>query len=154
MSKLTEQLEQLISQPLANLSYEVVAIEFVKEGQRFILRISIDKPAGIDINDCVLANGVIDTILEQEDPIPQEFTLEVSSPGIQRPLTKPEHYRRFRGERVAIHLYKNLSGAKKWQGRIDEVSDIALTLLVEQQEALQIPFADIAKAHLDPIIEF
>src|SRR5690606_31243578 len=107
----------------AELNYEVVEVALTREGGQRFLRVYIDHPDGIGIKDCELFSKRLSTVLDAEDPIPTAYLLEVSSPGLERPLTKPEHFQRFAGQHVEIRLFAPLQGKRKLQGRLKGWSD-------------------------------
>lgn len=88
MSKITEQVEALIQPVLNDLNFELVDIEYVKEGKDHFLRISIDKEGGVDLNDCTIASEKISEVMDENDPIPEMYYLDVASPGAERPIKK------------------------------------------------------------------
>jgi ribosome maturation factor RimP len=99
------------------LSFELVDVEFIKEGANWYLRVYIDKPGGIAIEDCQAVSEQLSDKLDEADPIKQSYMLEVSSPG-ERPLKKDRDYERFKGERVEIKLYQPLNGKKVFEGEL------------------------------------
>ena len=96
-----------IAQPFADqLGLDIWDVRFVKEGADWYLRIIIDKPEGVDINDCVDMTHLLNPALDKADPIPQSYCLEVMSPGIERELTRPEHFAAYEGEPVTVRLIR------------------------------------------------
>ena len=95
---------------------ELVDVEYVKESTGWILRVFLDKPGGIDLDDCQAVSAVLDKKLDQEDPIPGAYSLEVSSPGLERPLKKRADYERFAGRLVQIRTYSGVHGRKRFEG--------------------------------------
>lgn len=92
---------------------ELVDVEYVKEGGQYILRVYLDKPGGVTIDDCQQVSNVLSDLLDQKDPIPEAYLLEVSSPGIDRPLKKDSDFVRFAGQKVDISTYAPINGKKK-----------------------------------------
>ena len=92
MSKITEEVETIITPILDDLNFELVDVEYAKEGKDRFLRISIDKEGGVDLNDCTLASEKISEAMDQNDPIPEMYYLDVASPGAERPLKKEKDY--------------------------------------------------------------
>ena len=110
-----------IAEPLAEtLGCWVWDVEFVKEGTRKILRITIDSEEGITIDDCEAMSRAIDPILDQHDPIPDQYLLEVSSPGIERELTRDDHFDLCIGEKVEVRLFAPVDGSRVWVGILGE----------------------------------
>jgi len=130
---------------------ELVDVEFLKEGGRWYLRIFIDKPEGIDHEDCRLVSERIDRLLDEKDPISQSYTLEVSSPGIERPIKKLEDYNRFKGKMAVITTFAPINGRKKFSGRImgTRMGDVVIDI---DDAELFIPFDQIASARLAGVL--
>ncbi|NLY88059.1 MAG: ribosome maturation factor RimP [Firmicutes bacterium] len=145
-------LREIVEQAGAELGYEVVDLLFTREGSRRVLRVFIDRPEVITIKDCEAFSGHLSAVLDEKDPISGAYLLEVSSPGIDRPLTKPEHFRRFAGEPVELRLYSPWQGRKTIKGVLAGWStEEDGTVLVEAGgEKLAIPWRMVAKARLDP----
>lgn len=103
-----------LCEPLAReLGLAVWDVQYQKEGAEWVLRIYIDKEGGVGIEDCVNMSRAIDPVLDAEDPVPQEYVLEVSSPGLNRKLTRPEHFEAYMGEPVRARLIRPLEDGKK-----------------------------------------
>ena len=107
-----------ISTLAAELGFELVDIEFVKEGQNWYLRFYIDKDGGIGLDDCELFSRRVETTLDELNPIEQAYILEVSSPGVDRPLKKPADFEKFKGRLIDIKLYKPQDNRKTYQGTL------------------------------------
>ena len=122
-------------------------VEFVKEGGSWYLRIFIDKPAGIDHEDCRFVSESIDTLLDEKVPVGHSYTLEVSSPGIERPLKKTADFVRFTGHNIAISTFAPIDGQKKFTGCLKDVLPEGITVEVNNK-AIQIAFEQIASARL------
>ncbi|HHU51900.1 MAG TPA: ribosome maturation factor RimP [Firmicutes bacterium] len=132
------------------LGYEVVEVSFVKEGPHRVLRVTIDHPNGIGIDDCERFSNAFGQVLDEEDPISTSYLLEVSSPGIDRPLTKPEHFSRFAGQEAELRLYSPVQGRKKFRGTLVGWSPEAegQVLMKCDGEELAIPWSNISRARL------
>ncbi|HHJ37939.1 MAG: ribosome maturation factor RimP [Methylothermaceae bacteria B42] len=151
MSKVSDQLKQLLEPVITGLGYELVGIEWTADPkQRRVLRIYIDIEDGVTVDDCELVSGQISALLDVEDPIPGNYVLEVSSPGLDRPLFTLAHFRRFIGEPVRIHLQQPLEGRKRFKGTIKAIHDNQVTLVSQEGETVDIPFEWIEKARLVP----
>ncbi|MGI6097771.1 MAG: ribosome maturation factor RimP, partial [Dethiobacteria bacterium] len=134
-----------------SLGYELVDLELKKESGRWFLRFYIDKPEGITIGDCELVNRKLDHLLDQIDPIPVSFNLEVSSPGIERPLKKVKDFERFRGREVKLKTFTPLDGQKNFIGILQDSNKEFVTILEtggEKEREIKIPLGMIAKANL------
>ncbi|MGG0669056.1 ribosome maturation factor RimP [Sporosarcina koreensis] len=117
MSKITEEVEKLVSPIVNDLELELVDIEFVKEGRDWFLRVYIDTPEGnIDIEQCALVSERLSEELDRTDPISQNYFLEVSSPGAERPLKKEEDFNKAVGQYVFIKTYEPINGMKEFEG--------------------------------------
>ncbi|KRK92110.1 ribosome maturation factor rimP [Latilactobacillus curvatus JCM 1096 = DSM 20019] len=137
--------------------FELVDIEFVKEGSSWYLRVFIDKPNGIDLEDCALVNDALSEKLDSidPDPIPQAYFLDVSSPGAERPLKKEADFQKALGEYIHISLYQAVDGEKIYQGTLKALDDDTLTLVIKiktRQKEVTFNRKEIAKARL--AIEF
>jgi len=130
------------------MDLELVAVEYVKEGAGWYLRIYIDKEDGVDLDDCERVSRVLSDLLDQHDPIPQAYFLEVSSPGVERLLQRDADFVRFRGELVNVQLFSPLNGRKKLQGTLGEVDKENLQLILQDQSTLDIPRNKIAQVRL------
>lgn len=125
-----EEIVEEFAQPITDdLNYELVDVEFVKEAGNWYLRIYIDKDGGITIDDCQAVSERISDILDEKDPIPESYILEVSSPGLTRPLKKEKDFKRYIDHEVEISLFRELNGSKKFEGilkGIDEEGNVKL----------------------------
>lgn len=117
MANIEEKVENLVKPIIENIGYELYDIEYAKEGKDYYLRIFIDKPEGITIDDCEKVNDAIKDKLDEEDYIKQQYFLEVSSPGIERILRKDKHLEQNIGKEISINLFKkDKEGKKEYQG--------------------------------------
>lgn len=157
MSTVVETVHDLIVPILDQHHFELVDIEFVKEGSSWYLRVFIDKPNGIDLEDCALVNDALSEKLDSidPDPIPQAYFLDVSSPGAERPLKKEADFKKALGEYIHISLYQAVDGEKIYQGTLKALDDDTLTLVIKiktRQKEVTFNRKEIAKARL--AIEF
>ncbi|AGY81634.1 MULTISPECIES: ribosome maturation factor RimP [Carnobacterium] len=132
MSNVTETVTEIVQPIVESNQFELVDIEFIKEGKNWFLRVYIDKPEGIDLEDCALISEKISEKMDKmdPDPIPQAYFLEVSSPGAERPLKKEEDYINAVGEYIHLSLYEPVDGEKIYEGTLKEVNDETLTLTI------------------------
>lgn len=144
-----EKLEQLIEPAIVALGYELVGVEYKPQGRHSLLRVYIDKPEGITVEDCERVSHQVSGILDVEDPIQGQYTLEVSSPGLERPLFRPAHYERFAGSQVQLRLKVPVEGRRKFKGRLVALRGDAAALEVDGIERV-FPLADIEHAHVVP----
>jgi ribosome maturation factor RimP len=122
-----------LAQPIAeSLGLKLWDVRFVKEGATWILRIFIDKDGGVNIDDCVDMTHAIDKPLDEADPIDQAYCLEVSSPGIERELTRPEHFEQMTGEAVVLHLIRpNENGEREVAGILNGLTEAGVSITDE-----------------------
>jgi len=123
-------------------------LEFIKEGSDRILRLYIDKEPGIDIEDCEKVSRACEVVLDEEDPIEQSYYLEVSSPGVERKLSKPAHYERYTGHKIALRLYGPLDGQRNFKGQLTRYENDTLILTEENGTIRNIPLSQIGNCKL------
>jgi ribosome maturation factor RimP len=149
MAQAPDRLQTAIEPAVTALGYELVGTEFLSQGRHSLLRIYIDSAAGITLDDCEKVSRQISAVLDVEDPIQGHYTLEVSSPGLERPLFRPEHYERFAGNEVQVRLKVPVEGRRKFKGRLLGLRDGDVAIATETGE-LSFAFADIERAQLVP----
>lgn len=173
--KITEIVEEIMGDFLKENGFELYNTEFVKEGKDWFLRVYIDKTEALNQNDnvqgqitgsqqeiceneynskyistddCELVSRFLSQILDEVDPIEQNYYLEVSSPGMDRELLKEEHYTRFAGHLVDVSLYKGVDGSKSYTGTLVGMSDGKVIIKDEKDNEKQFPLEDVAKTKL------
>lgn len=129
------------------LDLELWGIEHVVRGRSSLLRVYIDSEDGVTIDDCERASRQISAVLDVEDPLPGEYTLEVSSPGLDRPLFRIEQYDDFVGDVVSLRLRTPLEGRRKFKGLLESVGEDRIVMTVDN-ESVEIPFQQIEKANV------
>ncbi len=141
-------------QPIAEgLGYEFVGAEYLSQGKHSVLRVFIDKPdVGISVEDCEAVSRQVSSMLDVEDPISGVYSLEVSSPGMDRPLFNIEHFERFIGREVKLLLSTPLNNRRKMTVTLKKMSDEIVHAELEG-EAIEIDFENIEKAHLVPVFD-
>jgi ribosome maturation factor RimP len=144
---LRERLIALIEPVLARLGYELVELEYAAGRSQAVVRIFIDTPAGITVDDCERVSREVAALLDVDDPIPTAYTLEVSSPGFDRLLRTPAHFERFVGSRVFVELKAPRAGRKRYTGQLQAVTATGIELEVDKQK-VEVPFDEIGKARL------
>jgi len=147
MAKIEEIIAGITEPIIEENGMELVDIEFVKEGQEWFLRIFIDKGTGITLDDCELISRSVEKILDDQDPINQVYHLEVSSPGLERPLKKTRDFQRFQGRLIQVKTFAPITGKKKFIGKLANVNDVDISIEVEK-EIIIIPRDKISKANL------
>lgn len=142
-------IEDYILPVLTETGYELFDLELVKEGANWFLRIFIDKtdPSGITIDDCELVSRKVEKVLDEKDPIQHAYILEVSSPGIDRPLKKDSDYEKYKGSLVDIKLYKSLEGKKLYQGLLEGLVEDKIIITANDQ-TLQFKKSEVAQCRL------
>lgn len=126
-----------MAEPIADeLGYELVDVEYVKEGQDWHLRIYIDKPGGISIDDCTLMNSKIDPLLDEKDIVSNAYIFEVSSPGLDRPLKTDRDFEKYKGEEVEVNLYKAIDGTKHFEGELIGRQDGLIKIEIDKEEMI------------------
>lgn len=129
------------------LGYELWGIEYIQAGKHSTLRIYIDSDSGVNIEDCAETSRQVSAVMDVEDPISHEYTLEVSSPGVDRPLFTAVHYENYLGEEAKVQLTMPVDGSRNMRGIISEVAGQMLTLTVDGQEKI-IAIDNIRKGNL------
>jgi len=117
--------------------YELVDVEFIKEGSNWYLRIYIDKPEGISLDDCQAVSQDVSAELDKADPIEQAYFLEVSSPGLDRPLKKDHDFVKYAGELVEVKTYKAIDGTKLFEGELVGLIDNKIVILDKSGKRLE-----------------
>lgn len=133
-NKIEELTENFLKSIIQTHKLELVDIEYVKEVGNYYLRIYIDKEGGVTINDCEIVSRELEVILDEKDPIVGEYILEVSSPGLDRPLKKENDFRRSIGKDVEVKLYKAIDGEKEFIGTLVAYTQERITLKIEEKE--------------------
>lgn len=127
MAKIEEKVETLVKEKIEKIGYELYDVLFVKEGPNKILRIVIDSPKGISLEDCEKVNNEIKETIDEENPIEDQYFLEISSPGIERLLRKDWQLKKFKGEKVNIKLFKkDENGKKEYTGILGDITENTL----------------------------
>lgn len=144
--------ERLGNEVAAELGYELIEVEYRKEGPDWVLRLFIDHENGIGIEDCQRFSEALGVVLDEKDPIPGKYLLEVSSPGIERPLKKDRDFVRFAGKMVEIKLIKPINNRKTYRGELMGItgddSERKVALKINDSNILEIPRNEITKANL------
>ena len=149
MATLEQRLTEILDAPVVALGYELWGIEFIRAGKHSTLRVYIDHANGISVDDCAEASHQVSALLDVEDPITTEYYLEVSSPGMDRPLLKPEHFARYIGQVAAVTLRMAVNNRRKYKGTIKQVEREMITLTVDGKDEI-LAFANIQQANLIP----
>jgi ribosome maturation factor RimP len=141
-------LTELFEPVIESMGYELVGVEFNAAGNHGTLRVYIDREEGVNIDDCAAISHQVSGILDVEEPIQQAYDLEISSPGIDRPLFKLVDFERFVGKTAKIKLAVGLEGRRNFKGRLQGVVDSKMITIEVDGERFDLPYADIARANL------
>ena len=139
--------QQLLNPVITSLGYELWGCEYLPQGKYSLLRIYIDKPDGISIEDCEIVSKEVSALLDVEDPVQGNYSLEISSPGIPRPLFFKEQYGRYEGQQVALKLRQPIKGSRKLAAKIMSVGQSSVELGVGDT-TFNVEFSEILKANL------
>ncbi|MGG3843121.1 ribosome maturation factor RimP [Anoxybacillus kestanbolensis] len=151
MKKVTHIVEELVTPIVTEMGLELVDIEYVKEGKSWFLRVFIDSPTGIDIDQCGVVSERLSEKLDEVDPIPHNYFLEVSSPGAERPLKKTKDFERAVGKNVYVKTYEPIDGQKEFEGLLTAFDGQTVTLEVKvktKKKTVTIPYEKVASARL------
>lgn len=148
--KKNEQLSELLTPSVEALGYELVGVEYHPNSVNALLRVYIDKADGVELDDCLAVSEQVSGVLDVEDPIPNHYTLEVSSPGLDRPLFALKDFVRFSGERAKIRLAKPIQRQRNFKGTIVAVDDEVITIEADDGKQIALDFHNIETARLIP----
>lgn len=149
MASKQELLTQLITPVVESLGCELWGLDYLTQGRYTTLRIYIDSAQGVSLEECEKVSRQVSAVLDVEDPIDGEYTLEVSSPGLDRPLFTEAHYARYLGETVSLRLRIAQAGRRRFKGVVEKVEAGQLQLLVDNQ-SVSIAIDAIDKGNLEP----
>lgn len=146
MASIEEKVESLLKEKIESIGYDLYDVEYAKEGPNYFLRIFIDKPEGIDLEDCEKVNNEIMEKLDEADYIKDQYFLEVSSPGVERVLKKEKHLEQNIGNEVQIKLFKkDENGKKEYQGILKSFDEQTITIEQDQDQEIAIERKNIAQ---------
>jgi ribosome maturation factor RimP len=147
-----QRLNDLLQPLVESLGYEFVGMEYHNNPKQSVVRIYIDAEAGVGLEDCETVSREVAALLDVEDPIKGHYNLEISSPGVDRPLFTPAQFARFAGEEAQVTLFAPADGRRKFKGVILDADDTTVRLEVDGDE-VSLDFANVAKARLVPDYE-
>ncbi len=153
MASVQDKLETLIGPLVQTIGYELVLLEFSPHKGSAMVRLFIDAPGGITLGDCERVSREVEGVLDVEDPIPQNYRLEVSSPGLDRPLVKAAHYERFAGQVAKVQLIAPKAGRRKFQGVLKGLKDGQVVLDTPDAGTVELKLDEIERARLVPDYE-
>ncbi len=145
---LLQEVREVVEPILQSQGYELVDLEYQRESRGWVLRIYLDREGGITLEDCTGVSHEVGAVLEVKDVIPNAYVLEVSSPGLTRPLKKPADFNRFQNQLVKIKLNKPLDGRRNFKGTLLGLEGETVRVEVDRQ-VFEIPLQSIAKANLE-----
>lgn len=151
MTARVEKIQALLEPVVEAMGFELWGVRYF-QGQENVLRLYIDSEAGISVDDCANVSHQASGVLDVEEPIQAEYVLEVSSPGMDRPLFKPSHWQRFIGEPVKVRLVAPVAGRRKFSAVIKAVEGDDIIVEVDNED-VRIPFTQIDRAHLVPVLD-
>ena len=151
MASKDQQIADMLQSTVAALGYELWGVEHVAQGRHSVVRVYIDSPAGITVDDCAAVSEQVSSILDVEDPITGEYTLEVSSPGMDRLLFELEQYSGYLGETLEVRLRSAIEGRRRFKGILKGIEGEDVVIQVDDHEFL-LPFGAIEKARVQPRI--
>ncbi len=144
-----DELQKLLEPTVERLGYELTDLEVRLGSKGGLLRITVDKPGGIDLKDCEKVSSAISALLDVEDPMADNYSLEVSSPGLDRKLTKPDHFQRFEGETLKVTMRFPIDGRRRFRGTLVSSNDENIVVEVDG-ESYSLPLAALDTARLVP----
>lgn len=147
MYKQNQDLVNLLQPVVTAMGYELWGVEYFPKGKASVLRIYIENESGITLDDCTLVSRQLAGVLDVHDPIRGQYELEVSSPGLDRPLFTLEQFARYQGYQVKIRLRTKLEGRKNFTGRVDKVND-EMVRIIDDGNVISIPGDEIDKANV------
>ena len=146
------ELAELLEPTVERLGYELADLEVRLGNRGGLVRVTIDKPDGIDLEDCEKVSLAVSALLDVEDPVPGNYNLEVSSPGLDRKLTRLEHFRRFEGATVKVQMRFPIEGRRRFRGTLVSTDDENIVVEVDG-ESHSLPLATIDTARLVPVTD-
>ena len=149
----SDRLQTLLEPVINDLGYELIGVEYLSNPKNRVVRVYVDHESdGVGLEDCERVSREVSALMDVEEPVPGQYTLEVSSPGVERPLFTGAHFARFVGETAAVQLAVPLNNRRRFKGVILRADDASVVLSVDGEE-VELAVADLAKAHLAPDLE-
>ncbi|RDE87812.1 ribosome maturation factor RimP [Aggregatibacter kilianii] len=149
MATLEQKLQELLQGSVEDLGCELWGIECQRVGRYLTVRLFIDKEGGVTVEDCANVSRQVSAVLDVEDPIADKYNLEVSSPGLDRPLFTLNQFERYLGQEILLHLRIPVADRRKWQGQLAKIENDMITLIVDGKEQV-LAFGNIQKANVVP----
>jgi ribosome maturation factor RimP len=152
LADIVEKLEQLCEPAILSLGLELVQLQYRREAEGWVVRLLVDRPGGVTVEECAELSRQVSSVLEVEDLIPYRYRLEVSSPGLDRPLCKREHFERFVGASINLHTREPFEGRRSFRGVLRGLHE-DLVLVEVDLKIYELPFSAVDKANVVPVIE-
>ena len=153
MNVILDRLTGLLAPCVEAMGYELADLELKREGRGQVLRLFIDQDSGVALGDCERVSGQVSALLDVEDPIPGQYSLEVSSPGLDRKLARPEHYDRFAGRGVRVRMWRGRDGRRNFGGTLlARRGEVIVLDVTGEPEPVELDLADVKVARLAPDI--
>ena len=152
MATKEQQIQALLEPTIEAMGFELWGVEYLSQGKYSVLRLFIDAEEGITVDDCAAVSGQAGSLLDVEDPIKGQYALEVSSPGLDRPLFTPAHYEKYIGQQVKLRSKLPVNGQRNFAGEIHAVENEDIYISMENGEELKIACHEIDQANLVPEI--
>ena len=149
MATLEQKLQELVQGSVEDLGCELWGIECQRVGRYLTVRLFIDKEGGVTVEDCADVSRQVSAVLDVEDLIADKYNLEVSSPGLDRPLFTLNQFERYLGQEILLHLRIPVADRRKWQGELAKIENDMITLIVDGKEQV-LAFGNIQKANVVP----
>lgn len=149
LSQLEKKLTEMLEAPVEAVGFELIGVEFIRAGKHSTLRLYIDSENGVEVEDCASVSHQVSAVLDVEDPISTEYNLEVSSPGMDRPLFKPAHYEQVLEQSVTVKLQMPQDGRRNFKGLLKSCNENTFILLVDKDE-FELAYDNVLKANLVP----
>lgn len=146
----TRDLKTLLEPAVTALGFELWGVEYLVRGRHRLLRVYIDGPDGVTVDNCAAVSHQVSGVLDVEDPIPGEYTLEVSSPGLDRVLFEPEQYARYTDSLLVVRTQAAIGGRRRFRGRLTAVTENGFSLKLDDGSEQAIAFADVDKTQVEP----
>lgn len=148
MGKVADQVTDFVLPIAHGEDLSLIDVEFLKEGSNWVLRVFLENKDGdLTIEECEKVSKALSIILDEEDPIDKSYILEVSSPGLERPLKTEEDFERFKGELITVKTFKKIDGTKEFTGKLKEFRDNKIVLSIDEEE-IEIDYDLVARANL------
>lgn len=149
LSQLEKKLTEMLQAPVEAVGFELVGIEFIRAGKHSTLRLYIDSENGVEVDDCAKVSHQVSAVLDVEDPITAEYNLEVSSPGMDKPLFKPAHYQQVVDQTISVKLQMPQDGRRNYKGLLKSCDERNFIIVVDKDE-FELAYDNVLKANLVP----